>query len=45
MKDLEDLARELAIKLGKQVKWFHERDYHAEATKLTTPELIGLLEV
>jgi hypothetical protein len=45
MEDLKDLARELAIKLGKQAKWLHERDYHREATKLTTPELTGLLEM
>jgi len=45
MDDLKDLARELATKMGKQAKWYHEGDYHEGATKLTTPELSKLLEV
>lgn len=43
MEDLEDMARDLALELGRQVKWFYERDYHDEAAKLTTPELVELL--
>jgi len=45
MEDLKELARELAIKMGKQAKWFHERHYHKEAAELTTPELSRLLEM
>lgn len=43
MEELEDMARDLALELGKQVKWFYERDYHDEAVELTMAELVELL--
>lgn len=34
---------ELASKLGKEAKYLSEQDYHSDATKLTSPEMIRLL--
>jgi len=42
--DLKALFKGLAIKLGKSPTWFQEQEYHAEAARLTSSELVKLLE-
>jgi hypothetical protein len=39
-KEIEELAYELALKIGSEPKWLREKNYHKEAMEFTSKELM-----